>query len=99
MSIAASVNKIIDRTPTGRIFGYEVFPEYRESPVAVVRAVNRGVETAVYSGSRRDVSTSPAKARSATFPSATRSACAMRCTATDGGSATLPDPRSTTAWD
>ena len=45
MSIAASVNKIIDRTPTGRIFGYEVFPQYRDSPGAVVRAVNRGVET------------------------------------------------------
>ena len=45
MSIAASVNRIIDRAPTGRIFGYEVFPQYRESPGAVVRAVNRGVET------------------------------------------------------
>ena len=45
MSIAASVNQIIDRAPTGRIFGYEVFPQYRESPGAVVRAVNRGVET------------------------------------------------------
>ncbi|MDE0662186.1 MAG: DUF6088 family protein [Gammaproteobacteria bacterium] len=45
MSIAASVNGIIDRAPTGRIFGYEVFPQYRESPAAVVRAVNRGVET------------------------------------------------------
>lgn len=45
MSIAASVNKIIDRAPTRRIFGYEVFPQYRDSPGAVVRAVNRGVET------------------------------------------------------
>ena len=45
MSIAASVNRIIDRVPAGRIFGYEVFPQYRESPGAVVRAVNRGVET------------------------------------------------------
>ncbi|MDE0420566.1 MAG: DUF6088 family protein [Gammaproteobacteria bacterium] len=45
MSIAASVNRIIDRAPTGRIFGYEVFPHYRESPGAVVRAVNRGVES------------------------------------------------------
>lgn len=44
MSIAAAVNKIIDRAPTGRIFGYEVFPQYRESPGAVVRAVNRGVD-------------------------------------------------------
>ena len=44
MSIAASVNRIIDRAPTGRIFGYEVFPQYRESPGAVVRAVNRCVE-------------------------------------------------------
>ena len=45
MSIAASVNRTIDRAPTGRIFGYDVFPQYRESPGAVVRAVNRGVET------------------------------------------------------
>ena len=45
MSVAASVNRIIDQAPTGRIFGYEVFPQYRESPGAVVRAVNRGVET------------------------------------------------------
>lgn len=45
MSIAASVNRAIDRAPTGRLFGYEVFPQYRESPGAVVRAVNRGVET------------------------------------------------------
>ena len=44
MSIAASVDRTIDRAPTGRIFGYEVFPQYRESPGAVVRAVNRGVE-------------------------------------------------------
>ena len=44
MSIAAAVNQYIDRAPTGRIFGYEVFPQYRESPAAVVRAVNRGVE-------------------------------------------------------
>ena len=45
MSITASVNQIIDRMPTGRIFGYEVFPQYRGSPVAVVRAVNRSVES------------------------------------------------------
>ena len=44
MSIAATVNRTIDRAPTGRIFGYEVFPKYRESPGAVVRAVNRSVE-------------------------------------------------------
>ena len=44
MSIAAAVNQTIDRAPTGRIFGYEVFPQYREAPGAVVRAVNRGVE-------------------------------------------------------
>ena len=44
MSIAAAVDRTIDRTPTGRIFGYEVFPQYREAPEAVVRAVNRGVE-------------------------------------------------------
>ena len=45
MSIAASVNRTIDRAPTGRVFGYEIFPQYRESPGAVVRAVNRGVDT------------------------------------------------------
>ena len=45
MNIAASVNRTIDRAPTGRIFGYELFPQYRESPGAVVRAVNRSVET------------------------------------------------------
>ena len=44
MSIAASVNRTIDRAPIGRIFGYEFFPQYQESPGAVVRAVNRGVE-------------------------------------------------------
>ena len=45
MSIAAAVNQTIDRAPTGQIFGYEVFPQYREAPGAVVRAVNRGVES------------------------------------------------------
>ena len=45
MSIAAAVNQTIDRAPTGRIFGYEVFREYRETPGAVVRAVNRSVES------------------------------------------------------
>lgn len=44
MSIAAAVNQTIDRAPTGRIFGYEVFPQYRDAPGAVVRAVNRAVE-------------------------------------------------------
>ena len=44
MSVAAAVNRTIDGAPTGRIFGYEVFPQYREAPSAVVRAVNRAVE-------------------------------------------------------
>ena len=44
MSIAAAVNQTIDRAPTGRIFGYEMFRQYRDAPGAVVRAVNRGVE-------------------------------------------------------
>ena len=44
MSIAAAVNRTIDRAPSGRLFGYEVFPQYRDAPGAVVRAVNRGVE-------------------------------------------------------
>ena len=45
MSIAAAVNKMIDRTTPGRIFGYEVFPQYQEAPGAVVRAINRSVES------------------------------------------------------
>ena len=45
MSIAAKVNQTIDRLPVGRIFGYEVFPQYREAPGAVLRAVNRRVES------------------------------------------------------
>ena len=44
MSIAAAVNRTIDRAPAGRVFGYEAFPQYRDSPAAVVRAVNRGIE-------------------------------------------------------
>lgn len=44
MSIAATVNATINRIPPGRIFGYEVFPEYREAPQAVMRAVGRRVE-------------------------------------------------------
>ena len=45
MSITAAVNKTIDRATPGRIFGYEVFPQYQEAPEAVVRAVNRSVES------------------------------------------------------
>ena len=44
MSIAAAVNQAIDRVTPGQIFGYEEFPQYRETPGAVVRAVNRSVE-------------------------------------------------------
>ena len=44
MSIAAAVNRTIDQIPPGRIFGYEVFPEYQEAPEAVVRAVGRRVD-------------------------------------------------------
>ena len=44
MSIAAAVNKTIDQIPPGRIFGYEVFPEYQKAPEAVVRAVGRRVD-------------------------------------------------------
>lgn len=43
MSTAATVNETIDRIPPGRIFGYEVFPEYQKAPEAVVRAVGRRV--------------------------------------------------------
>ena len=44
MSIAAAVNQAIDRVTPGQIFGYEEFPQYMESPGAVVRAVSRSVE-------------------------------------------------------
>ena len=44
MSIASAVNQTIDRAPTGRIFGYEAFRQYRDAPGAVVRAVNRSIE-------------------------------------------------------
>ena len=43
MSIAAAVNQAIDQAPTGQIFGYELFPQFREAPGAVVQAVTRGV--------------------------------------------------------
>ena len=45
MSIAATVNQIVDRMSPGRIFGCEVFPQYRDAPGAVVRAVNRCVDS------------------------------------------------------
>ena len=44
MNIAAAVYKTIDQVPPGRIFGYEIFPEYQEAPEAVVRAVGRRVD-------------------------------------------------------
>lgn len=44
MSIAATVDQTINEMEPGRIFGYEVFRQYREAPGAVVRAVNRSVE-------------------------------------------------------
>ncbi len=44
MSVAAAVNQIIDQATNGRIFGYEVFPQYKEAPGAVVRAVTRSVQ-------------------------------------------------------
>ena len=44
MSIAETVYKSIDRIPPGKIFGYEVFPEYQKAPEAVVRAVGRRVD-------------------------------------------------------
>ena len=43
MNIAKAVNRKIDRIPPGRIFGYEAFPEYRDAPDAVLRAVCRRV--------------------------------------------------------
>ena len=45
MNIATAVNRKIDRIPKGRIFGYEAFPEYRDAPDAVLRAVCRRVDS------------------------------------------------------
>lgn len=45
MSIAAAINQTIDQMAPGQIFGYEAFPQYQETPGAVVRAVNRRVES------------------------------------------------------
>ena len=44
MSIAAAVNRNIDKIQPGLIFGYEAFPEYRDAPDAVIRAVCRRVD-------------------------------------------------------
>ena len=44
MSIATIVNQTIDKIPPGRVFGYEVFPQYLNAPDAVIRAVGRRVE-------------------------------------------------------
>ena len=44
MSVAAAVKQTIDRMVPGQIFGYEAFPQYQETPGAVVRAVNRSVD-------------------------------------------------------
>ena len=44
MSIAASVKQTIERLPSGRIFGYEVFDDYQTAPDAVVRTVSRCVD-------------------------------------------------------
>jgi len=44
VSIAAAVNQAIDRATPGQIFGYEEFPQYKETPGAVVCAVNRSVK-------------------------------------------------------
>lgn len=41
MSIAATVNRTIDRMPPGRIFSYADLPAYRDAPDAVVRTVSR----------------------------------------------------------
>lgn len=45
MNIAKAVNRKMDRIPPGRIFGYEAFPEYRDAPDAVLRAVCRRVDS------------------------------------------------------
>lgn len=44
MNISAEVNRTIDNIPPGKLFGYEVFAEYLNSPNAVIRAVGRRVE-------------------------------------------------------
>ncbi len=44
MNISGAVNRTIDNIPPGKLFGYEVFAEYLNSPNAVIRAVGRRVE-------------------------------------------------------
>ena len=44
MTISATVNQTIDKIPPGKTFGYEVFPQYLNTPYAVIRAVGRRVE-------------------------------------------------------
>lgn len=44
MNVSASVNQTIDKIACGKIFGYEVFPQYATKPEAVIRAVGRRVE-------------------------------------------------------
>ncbi len=41
MSIAQSVRNSIESIPAGKIFDYQVFPDYVRSPSAVIKAVNR----------------------------------------------------------
>jgi len=45
MSVAAAVKQKIDQIQRGRVFGYEVFPEYQKAPDAVVRAVRRRIDS------------------------------------------------------
>ena len=44
MNISAAVNRRIDKIPPGRVFAYEAFAEYLNSPNAVIRAVGRRIE-------------------------------------------------------
>ena len=45
MNITAAVNRIIDRIPSGKIFGYEEFPQFQNSPDSVLQAVCRRVDS------------------------------------------------------
>ena len=99
MSIAAAVNQTLDRMAPGQIFGYEVFPQYREAPGAVVRAVNRSVE----SGRLRRVAKgrflqAPQGCAWGTCLSVTRRVCRISYTATAGDADTSQGQHFTTAW-
>ncbi len=45
MSVAQSIHNSIQAIPAGRLFSYQELPEYSESPTAVIKAINRMVDS------------------------------------------------------